>query len=293
MKKIGLLLTAALLCVNTYAQLTNPDFEIVDSGGRAINWNPALMIGIQIDTNCIGHGMDSMNFATQDAYLGSRAMELRNGEYCGTVYAGNVRPTRNNSDSFYNQSVPFRDRPAFCSFYYKLYPVQGDEARIQIQLDAEDGTPVADGYQVLSGINGDWAKVTIPLTYYDDGSPGFLNMRFEIANDTQLHYGSRFLFDHIRFDTPTAIASINGGEDAVTCYPVPARDMLYIRAGKAFKPGNVIIHIADATGRTVKTCSATLDKNHTAGIATAGLSAGVYFLRITAGGFTAQGKFIK
>lgn len=295
MKKIVFLIATVILSCQAKAQLANPDFEIVNNFGLPGHWNPALFMAIPIDPSCIGHGMDSLYFLTSDAYSGQHALELRTGSYCGNIYPGNIRPTKDDSDTdFYNQSVPFVDRPLSCSFYYKFFPVQGDLGKIQVHLADADGVHTADAYYEISEETQKWTRAEIPLTYSENSPSAFLDMRFEIANDTALHYGSRFLIDQVRFNMATGIGDARKNDGmTLTCYPVPATNEIYILLGSKMNTDRAAVRITDAAGRIVKQAAVVTVSNNRIKMAVPDLTAGVYFLDVTAHGISAKGKFVK
>lgn len=294
MKKTALLLALTALSVQGYSQLINPDFEIVNDQGNAVNWKSFSIIAVPIDSSCVGNGMDSLYFTTGEAYSGQRAMEIRTGTYCGTVYGGNVSAAKSDSDTaFYSQSVPFTDRPYAISFYYKLHTLQADAGQFSLLLTAEDGAQVAEASYTLPAETATWTKVTVPLHYMETVNPALLDLHFAIRNDTMLHYGSRFLIDKITFDAPTAIAEVSGNNIGMTCYPVPANEELTLHFDRQYGNSQATVRIADAMGRTIPylTSGTILDGEMKLDIR--GLSGGLYLLQVSADGMVKHGKFIK
>jgi hypothetical protein len=294
MKKTALLLALTAMSVQGYSQLINPDFEIVNDLGNAINWKSFTIIAVPIDSSCIGQGMDSLFFTTPEAYSGQRAMEIRTGTYCGTVYAGNVSAAKSDTDTaFYSQSVPFTDRPYAISFYYKLHSVQGDAGQFSLALTSENGPVVADATYTLPAETTTWTKLTVPLHYMETETPALLDLHFSIRNDTMLHYGSRFLIDKITFEAPTSIGELPGDKLEMTCYPVPAKDELNIRFSHQKSKSNASILVTDAMGRTVRYQAATTIRNGIMLVDVKDLSGGLYLVRVSVDGLVAHGKFIK
>lgn len=293
MKKLFLLCAGLLVCLQLQAQLANPGFELRNTDGTAAYWQPAGLIVLPVDTNCSWTGLDSIRRITTDAHTGNYAFELRVATYCATAIGGNIRPVRYNVDSFTDQRVPFTQRPAAFTFYHKLFPMQGDGVLVQVMLEDQNGSTVADGTLKLQQAATSWSQVSIPLVYRSGDVPEFLHMSFFLHSDSILHYGTRFLIDDISHTAATNVVPVKPDYEALSCFPVPATEQLSVRLNDL--PGHTTaqISITDATGRLLRGEVAATQGNGMLHIDVKELPQGIYFIRVQADRIRGAGRFIK
>ncbi|RYZ18373.1 MAG: T9SS type A sorting domain-containing protein [Sphingobacteriales bacterium] len=121
-------------------------------------------------------------------------------------------------------------------------------------------------------------------------------MRFQLVNDTLLHYGSRFVVDHIRFSgQSTGIGHTSGNEGRlpISLYPVPVNDELNVRFGNSLKDKQAAFTICDASGRQIQKSVATADADNTLRLPVTGLAPGLYVLQVSIDGRLAHATFVK
>ena len=253
MKKLLLLCITMILYMSANAQLSNPGFETINTtnDGPAA-WGPAGYIIMPIDSNCYWTGQDSMGFWSSDAHTGNRAYELRVATYCTTGYAGTLQTRMFSVDTFADQREPYNDTPDAFTFYYKFNSVLGDKVVTDVSLQLSDGSQMAYGVLTIQQSTAGWTLATIPLTYYDTLIPEFVVMRFNLQNDTNMHYGTRFVVDDINHIFSTAVYTLEKSHDLrLTCYPVPAKNILHISLSQAnLHPGNLLV--SDALGQPIR-----------------------------------------
>lgn len=293
MKKLFLLCAGLLVCLQLQAQLANPGFELRNADGTAAYWQPASLIAMPIDTNCSWIGLDSIRHITTDAHTGNYAMELRVATYCAAAISGNIRPVRYNVDSFTDQRVPFTQRPAAFTFYHKLFSIQGDGALVQVTLEGLNGNVIANGVLRLQQPATGWSQASIPLAYYSNDVPELMRMSFTLQSDSVLHYGTRFLIDDISHTAATGIVAATPAYEALSCFPVPAKEQLSVRLNNL--PGHTTaqIFITDATGRLLRGEVTATQGNGMLHIDVKELPQGIYFIRVQAGRIRGAGRFIK
>jgi len=291
MKKTFLLLGIILLTFKAECQLLNPGFEILDSLGEAKQWGQDGMIAIPIDSNCLWIGADSMRFTSSDAHTGNHSYELRVSTYCSNAYGGKIKAIRFTPDTFADQRILFTDRPASFTFYYKLFPLQGDKGMATLVLEDQSSATVGNGLLELQQQASGWTLATIPITYYSQDTPAFLTLKFALVNDTLPHYGSRFVIDDIN-SVPAETKEINGNtQKMLKCYPIPAGNVLSVELPYSRQEEEFIITITDGCGKTIKQLI-----QHAGGLLQVKieeLPAGVYFLRLQSATRALQGKFVK
>ncbi len=293
MRKALLFIAGILLCGIAKAQIPNPGFETLNATGDAANWRQTDIISLPIVPGCLWIGSDSMEFTTDEAHTGSYAYELRISTYCEYSYGGRVSATRFDFDTFTDQRIPFTERPYAFTFYYKLFPLSGDRGAIQISLEAEDGSAVANATMQFADSAATWALATVPLTYHSTDIPGYLKMKFMILADSDYHWGTRFLIDDIDQIGTTGVSGISGSEQYLQCYPVPAENRLYVLMPAQSISGDAMVNIADATGRIIRKEQLAMPGNRKLELNTADLAKGIYFLDIVTGETRLKGKFMK
>jgi len=293
MRKTLLLIAGILFCEMAKAQVPNPGFETLNSLGAAANWRQTDIVVIPIDTGCLWIGADSMAFTTAEAHTGSYAYELRTSTYCEASFGGRVTSTRFDFDTFTNQAIPFTERPYAFTFYYKLFPVLGDQGEVQIYLETEDGSMVANADMRFGDSAATWTLATVPLTYSTTETPAYLKLKFIIRADSVFHLGTRFLFDDINHIGTTDISGPTVSEQYLQCYPVPTENRLFVLMHAKAYFGDVTVNIADAAGRIVRREKTIVNGTGRLELNTADIPKGIYFLDINTGDVRMKGKFVK
>lgn len=291
MKKLFALSVLLLSFMSTNAQVPNPGFEIGNTQNNfPAQWGPSGYIVMPIDSNCYWTDQDSMQFWSYDAHSGQRSFELRVATYCTTGYTGTLQTRMFSIDTFADMRIPFTDTPDVFTFYYKFNAVGGDVLIAHAYLEMSDGSQVAYGEITLSQSAPGWIVGTLPLTYYESFHPEFMKMDFHLHNDTNLHYGTRFVIDDFDMVTTTSVAVIAKDHNALTCYPVPAQDILNIALPPATGEGS--LSVFDALGRQVM---AQYVPAHTSGtrINIGNLSPGIYSVKLSTATGVSSGRFLK
>lgn len=291
MKKIASLLIAIIAVFTAHAQLLNPGFESIDNILHTpANWRPQTFMVIIVDSSCLSKGGDSTYFATRDAHSGTYAAELRTAINCNVPYSGQMQQMRFRADTFADQRVPFHQRPNAFTFYYKLRPVGGDGARVQISLEKENGFVVADAGMTIYDDNAIYRKAIIPLSYRSGDMPEFVNIKFQLHSDSVLHFGSRLLIDDIGLAT-TAVNEISAGA-LVRCYPQPVTNEMNINISGLKTDVQGILRITDISGRLLMSETVTF-QNGNAHINTQSFINGVYFIYTEVNNQKYTARFVK
>ncbi len=291
MKKLWGLGFISLFSFQAQAQMPNPGFELQNTiTGKPAYWQSIYNIIMPVDSNCIWQGLDSVTFTTGEAHSGNYAYEMRVATYCQNALGGNIKAVLYDVDSFVDQRIPFSKRPADFSFYYKLTALLADRAYVEVVLEDSNSHTVADAkinyYQASN-----WTLGKIPLTYHSADTPAYLTMKFYLRNDWGLHYGTRFLIDDINLEGTTGINDVKKNE-ILNCYPVPAKDILYVHTGEQMS-GAAHLYIVDAMGKQVQSNQLAIVANGETKIDVESLPQGMYFIKLASGNIIASGKFIK
>jgi hypothetical protein len=291
MKKLLLLSGIILSCINAVAQIPNPGFESQNGDGSPTLWRQANAIAIPIDTTCQWMGADSVRFVTDDAHTGNRALELRVAKYCDFTYGGDIKPVNYDADSFVDQRIAFTTVPSKVSFYYKLMPMSGDYAEVDILLEGESGDALADTFIKLKAEQLNWTLQSIPFHYSSIETPVYMTMKLKISNDSLVHYGSRFLMDDFNTESVTGISDFKDeSRPQLKCFPVPAKDKLSVGLSRSSLELNGSLNIIDAMGRVVQHQDV---KMKTAIFDIASLPSGVYCLVYISSSNTINCRFTK
>ncbi len=289
-----MLLLTAMLCTAfiPFAQVMNPGFELSRPDGTIANWEARTVFAVSVDSTT-GCALDSTFFRTGDAHTGSGALELRSILCQGAVtYA---RVFASDDIPAFGPSVPLASRPAFLSFYYKLYPSGGDGFRLSLQLTDADGVTIASADTAIytQAPVTTYTRHELPLIYESASLPTrlFLSVSLVGADGNILHEGSRLLLDDFATGNATALHDAGDSHQQLRCYPVPARDWVSLE-WKSRGP-DAMLALFRADGSLVR--KAPLASPGRARLSVAGLSPGIYIIRITdrAGSWTCRLPVIK
>lgn len=267
-------------------QILNSSFENARANGGPANWGRTILIPSPCN---VAQGFDSVYFQTTDAHTGTYALEMRNAQcdassfFSGGAFLMDV-------DSFYfGSGMPFTERPASISFFYKLFSTGGDYGHVSIQLvDELNGEGlIAQAELDIAQATGQYTLYTAPLEYYSNGTPNRLIINFTIENPLDhVHYGTRFLVDDVSA-LATDIKDIKAAKSALVVYPNPSHGPIAIRSAET---GLVQLEVSNMLGQVVYTAKT---PTNTA-IELPTLSAGLYTYRVLSNNaILGSGKLIR
>lgn len=290
MKKVLMICLLVFPFYVANAQDLNQGFEQLNSlNNGPAKWGPGDYFVLPVDSNCSWTGADSMNFWSWDAHSGDRSYEIRVATYCTSGYSGQLKTRMFAIDTFAEQRVPFSDRPDAFTFCYKFTTIGGDNMNVSVRLEMADGYTVGYGSIALEQSTSGWALATIPMLYADTMMPEFITMHFILQNDTDLHYGTRFVVDDIATEPVTSVAATKKEKAVLLCYPVPAENVLRLILPKPTVQ-SIGVTVIDAIGRLVMR-ERLADIN--SGLDISKLPPGIYSLKLSTAADIFTTRFIK
>ncbi len=141
---------------------------------------------------------------------------------------------------------------------------------------------IAKANQVLSGMAMSWLTFNINLTYKSSALPDSAIIVLSASGTTPVA-NSYLYVDNLSFAGSVAgINTIDNYVSNINAYPNPASDNITIELN-AQKTSTIKLQLVDVTGKLIKEINAgDIQGNYKHTINTAGISKGIYFLKVTA-----------
>jgi hypothetical protein len=260
------------------AQMLNGDFESWTNASPT-NWFTDNVIGIAVPIT-----------QTSDAHSGSSAVR---GEVV-TFLSSFISPLM--------QAGPAASGFVISEKYYtfkgwfKFSPVGGDELYV-IAVMYSGSNVIGSGEVHISNTVGSYTEVTMPITYVDATVPNKMTMVVTIdgPNGGDPHLGSIFYADNFSMSTTVSAVKDQLNEMSFKLeqnYPNPFNPSTTIKYSIP-SASDVVFTVYNTLGNEVsKETFFRTAGEHTMNFNASGLSSGVYFYKLTAGGFTSTKKFI-
>ena len=250
MKKL-ILLAAALCTGQLRSQILNSGFESLNADGTIKNWSGTFL------TITLGDSLvfdNQLYFSTNEAYSGSRALEMRNAYNYSTSQQIPGIAKLSFNDSIYGSFGPMvslTQTPLHFNFFYKFFPAGPDTALASIHIWDNTGNEIGSGRIEISSATAVYSLASTPIVYSAPGPAAFVSVQFQTAKPgSPASFGTRFLVDDVNsiatgFPQPTA----SGG--TLRCFPNPVQDQLYLELDRSLAPQPGSVSITDALGRIV------------------------------------------
>jgi hypothetical protein len=262
------------------AQIPNAGFESWTSG-QPDDW---------FTTNV--NGIVAPVIQSSTAFAGSSSL-------CGTViaYATYIFPPVIKAGTT-GQGFSVSQRYAAFTGNYQFTPVGGDELLIY-SLMSKGGTTIAAGTITIADATSGWQTFNIPYNYPTSDVPDLCTIQFTLVpNGAAYHVGSSMLIDNLAFSNATGVgkgpAGLPKNFALMQNYPNPFNPSTTIAFDLPVQ-SQVTLKLYDLLGREV----AVLFQNqimqagsHSTQWNASAQPSGVYFVRLTAGNFSAMRKLI-
>ena len=293
MKRLITLFATVFSLSHAFAQIPNPGFEVRDTDGNPLQWGAGNIQVFQMDPNCNYAGWDSVLTSTTDAHTGYYAYEVRTAVACGEAASGVMQPSEYHYEfGATEQRIPMSFQPGAITFYYKLTSVQHDFGLVDCVMETQAGSRLGSGELHLPA-TATWTKATLPMEYAVHDTGGFVRLRFRIGNDTQVHYGSRFMVDDLACTAATGVGNNARSITRLTCFPSPANNTISVNLPDARAGADALITLSDLTGRILLQKTLQIPRNLSITLGIEQLPPSYYCITVTAGGQNAAGHFLK
>ncbi len=282
MKKLLLALIGSSAIGSSYSQLLNPGFENLLTDGKPAYWGSITLLAFT-DTSKPCKIDSAFYFASKDAHSGKFALEMRNAD-CSGIYTGSAHAMATDS-TYFAAGVPFTERPAYFTFWYKFKSVGNDTAAAHIWMYNDNTSNTLIDQWIYLPASSNYRPVSLALNYLQPESPSFVEIGFATeSNRNRAHYGSQLIVDDLEMrNFPLATAKLNAA--LVKCYPNPAKDEVHF---EVLENSHYQLQVFNLAGEKIQTAQFT----DTYTLPCIQLTAGLYFYSITdAKGAKISGKF--
>jgi hypothetical protein len=229
-------------------------------------------------------------FSSEDAYDGSIAARME-------VISGNNAPPRLQSNNGSGEPFSVSQNYNYLIGYYKFSPINGDVVYLYAQLHGDVGQGGKEGMLAISEPASEWTQFVIPLIEYQAGLVNQGTISFQMENLPSLHIGTYFIVDALEFLKD--LTSIEEEDNSLTNfsldqnYPNPFNPSTKI-SWQSPVSSHQTLKIFDVLGNEVATL---VNEYREAGeyeidFNASGLSSGIYFYKLQAGGFVETKKMI-
>jgi len=180
--------------------------------------------------------------------------------------------------------------------YYRFNPNGNESLNVQVLMNL-NGVPIGVGQAQLSATSpSTWTEFSVPISYSTDETPNIAQLFLNVSNlDGGGVIGSNALVDFVSFDNITSIETVNGVSEQVVNFknsPNPF-DLSTTISFEMNNSTKATLEVFNLSGRKVATLieNELVDAGHNEiGFDAMGLPSGLYFLTLTADGFTITRK---
>lgn len=224
---------------------------------------------------------------TTDKYTGSTALKLVSKDD-GTGYIDEASFILGMPSQ--SPGMPFTNKVDTLTGYYKYSSSGSDNALLVVMLTTATGmpigTPIFHQLPTAAGYTYFEVPFSAPVT------PDRFTVQIMSSDYTGTPVdGSTLIIDNLRFKNPSVgVGKTSNNNTAITVYPNPAQDVLYISTGSS--KASVKVNITDMAGRVISK-NEYAHQNGIIPILLTQMVPGMYQYEIQSGDVTTRGKFVK
>jgi hypothetical protein len=280
-KNILTIIGSAVICVGSFAQISNNGFENWTSAGSYNtpdqwgNLNP-ITSAASVYTCMKGTPGDPGN-----AYLSLMSKTVLTSVAPGVAVSGRINTSTYKAD----RGFPYTMQPATLTGNWQYMASGADQGYVSVLLTKWNSSmmmedTIAYAMHSLAGMVMSWASFSIPITYRSGAMPDSAMIVLSASGKTPVN-NSMLYVDNLSFTGSAAgISEIGNAVSQLNAYPIPAKDVLNVEFSTSSKE-SLKIQMIDVLGNVVfEKTPATSSGEIKESINTASFSKGIYFLRI-------------
>lgn len=231
---------------------------------------------------------------TNDSHSGNYAIKGEVVPISTIVYLPTIQV--NNGDNIY---FDVDQKYTSLNGYFKFTSQNADEiffGGLSV-TDAEANTVIGVGYIELSQNSSDFIPFSMEIEYFTDATPGKMSLYFSISADSLPKPGTNYILDDLSLSTVTGLEKhLQQNPETFALqqnYPNPFNPTTKINY-QLTEAGHTKLIVYDCNGEEVQTLinSNLSAGNYSISFNGSSLPSGVYFYRLTSGGFNATKRML-